>query len=354
MTTHRLQESLVQKLEWLVDIPSVTRQEKTLADTLEKRLRALSTHTVTRWRDGLIALPRDGGVKLALAGHLDTVPPSLEQERTRRNGLVYGCGTTDMKAGLAVMLEFLEQYPLSPVAHIFYDREEGPVVENGLKPLLGTVDLPKVPTIVLEPTNGEVQVGCVGSFHVDVTFFGKRAHAARPWQGENAIFLALPLLEYLSKRPPDEVVVHGQTFRQVITPTILSTHQLANAVPGETTINLNVRFAPGSDPESLIEEIRKQAGERAQVQLKDLAPAGAVCHSDPVLKPWIERESLVVTPKQAWTDVAQLSELGFPAVNFGPGDPSQAHQPNEWCPESGLVFCYQKLSSLLTSLERVP
>lgn len=350
MSDNDLTERLVQKLEWFVDCPSETRQEKVLADLLQDRLAALDTHQVSRWRDGLVAVPRGITPKLAMAGHLDTVTCSAEQERCRREGRVYGCGTSDMKAGLAVMLEFLERYPQSPVAHIFYDREEGPIVENGLKPLMQSVNLPKVPTIVLEPTTGEVQVGCVGSFHLDVTFRGKRAHAARPWQGENALYLALPLLSALSERAPQEIVVAGQTFRQVITPTILETHRLANAVPGEVTINLNIRFAPGSSPEALIEEVKGLAGPKAEVTLKDLAPAGAVCHDDPILAPWIQSQGLAVTPKQAWTDVAQLCELGFPAVNFGPGEPAQAHQPNEWCPEDGLTFCYKKLEALVASL----
>lgn len=345
-----IRESLVQKLEWLVDVPSVTRDEKALADLLQKRLEGLSSHSVTRWRDGLVVMPRDREVKFAMAGHLDTVPPSKEQQRTRRDGRVYGCGTSDMKAGLAVMLECLEHYPNSPVAHIFYDREEGPIVENGLKPLVGSVEIPRVPTVVLEPTSGEVQVGCVGSFHLHVIFRGKRAHAARPWQGENALYLALPLLDYLSRRAADEIVIHQQTFRQVITPTILTTHSLANAVPGEVTINLNIRFAPGVDPRGLIEEVEQNAGAAAEVILRDIAPAGEVCHNHPLFQPWIEREALVVSPKQAWTDVAQLCEMGFPAVNFGPGEPSQAHQPNEWCPEEGLVFCYDKLQSLIAEL----
>ena len=340
-------EALVKKLEWFVDQASVTREEKALADTLEQRVSRSLHHRVHRWRDGLVVLPKVGQPRLLLAGHLDTVPPSAEQTRRREQGRVYGCGTSDMKAGLAVMLEVLEEYPEEPVGYIFYDREEGPVVENGLKPLLKSVDVAKVPTIVLEPTSGEVQVGCVGSFHLDVTFRGKRAHAARPWQGENALYLAAPFLQYLSGREPDEIVVHGQTFRQVITPTILTTHTLSNAVPGAVTINLNVRFAPGTDPETLIAEVRDQAGSKAEVVLKDLALAGLVCHDDPVFASWIEAESLEVMPKQAWTDVAQLTELGFPAVNFGPGEPSQAHQPDEWCPEAGLTFCFDKILALL-------
>ena len=96
--------------------------------------------------------------------------------------------------------------------------------------------------------------------------------------------------------------------------------------------------------------MKREAGPKAEVILKDLALAGKVCHDDPVLAPWIEREELVVAPKQAWTDVAQLTDLGFPAVNFGPGEPAQAHQPNEWCPEDGLVFCYQQLEKLIEGI----
>lgn len=342
-------ESLVEKLEWFVDQPSVTREEKALADNLQSRLAKWDQFKIHRWRDGLVAVPKDKQPAFLMAGHTDTVPPSSAQTRKRENGRVYGCGTSDMKAGLAVMLEVLENFPDAPVGYIFYDREEGPIVENGLRPLLESIELPKAPTIVLEPTNGEIQVGCVGSFHLDVVFQGKRAHAARPWQGENALYLAAPLLTYLSQREPDEIVVHGQTFRQVITPTILTTHTLANAVPGEVTINLNVRFAPGSSHEELIEEVKREAGPKAEVILKDLAPSGAVCSDDPTLAPWIEAEGLVVAPKQAWTDVAQLTAMGFPAVNFGPGEPAQAHQPDEWCPEEGLLFCYEKVLKLLKS-----
>ena len=342
-----LLERLVGKLEWFVDQPSVTREEKAIADNLERRLGEFKNHKIIRWRDGLALLPLSGDPKLLLAGHLDTVPPSSTQTRRRENGRVYGCGTSDMKAGLAVMLELCEQYPDSPTGYIYYDREEGPIVENGLAPLMEELGLSGIPSIVLEPTNGEIQVGCVGSAHADVTFHGKRAHSARPWQGENALYAALPLLNYLSERQPEEIEVGGQIFRQVITPTILTTHQLSNAVPGEITINLNFRFAPGQSHQAIIDEIAKQAGPKATVTVKDVALAGEVCHTHPALAPWIAECGLTVAPKQAWTDVAQLTERGFPAVNFGPGEPAQAHQPDEWCPEDGLVFCYQNLEKLM-------
>lgn len=341
-----LQRRLVNKLEWLVDMPSVTRDEKLIADAVEARLKQAGTHELFRWRHGLLATPKGQTSKLMLVGHLDTVPPSDQQTRRRVDGRVYGCGTSDMKAGCAVMLELMESRPDHNATYLFYDREEGPITENGLRPLLEQVTTRGIPSIVLEPTTGEVQVGCVGSFHLKVTFQGVRAHAARPWHGRNALYLALPLLNYLSEREPDEVVRGGQIFRQVITPTIVDGPWLRNAVPGELSINLNVRYAPGCEPQALIDEVTRVAGEHATVVLDDMAEAGDVCHEHPSLAPWIAQRELVVAPKQAWTDVAQLTACGFPAVNFGPGEPAQAHQPDEWCEEAPLVTCYEHLLAL--------
>ena len=342
-----MSDTLLQTLEWLVDIASPTRQEQEIADRLEERLAHVTDYRARRWRHGFLVTPKGRAPRFMLVGHLDTVPPSPQQTRRRVDGRVYGCGTSDMKAGVAVMLELLERHPEAPVAYLFYDREEGPITENGLCPLLDMLETPALPSIVLEPTNNEIQVGCVGSFHVDVHFEGVRSHAARPWQGRNAIYEALPLLTYLADRPPDDITVDGQTFRQVITPTIMTTPSLANAVPGEANVNLNIRFAPGVDYRTLLEEVRGQAGPRATLHLKDVAPAGAVCHTHPSLAPWIAAQGLTVTPKQAWTDVAQLTARGFPAVNFGPGEPAQAHQPDEWTPEDALGVCYQQLRVLL-------
>ncbi len=343
-----LTERLVEKLEWLVDIPSVTRDEQAIADLMEHRLRQSPDHTVERWRHGFLVTPKNRPATHMLVGHLDTVPPSPQQTRRRENGRIYGCGTSDMKAGVAVMLEIFESRPEVSAAYLYYDREEGPLTENGLAPLLDLVKEP-IPSIVLEPTNGEIQVGCVGSFHLDVTFAGVRAHAARPWQGRNAIYESLALLEYLAQRQPDEMEVDGQIFRQVITPTIMTTPTLSNAVPSEAKINLNVRFGPGSDSEALIREVKDRAGPHATVTLKDLAPAGDVCHRHPQLAPWIDSRQLKVAPKQAWTDVAQLTQKGFPAVNYGPGEPAQAHQLDEWTPIDQLAPCYLNLLALLNA-----
>ncbi|MDQ7055344.1 MAG: hypothetical protein Q9M89_02110 [Persephonella sp.] len=72
---------------------------------------------------------------------------------------------------------------------VFYEKEEGPYIENGLEPLLTDYDILQKADIAfaLEPTDNKVQVGCLGTLHASIIFKGKRAHSARPWQGENAI-----------------------------------------------------------------------------------------------------------------------------------------------------------------------
>jgi succinyl-diaminopimelate desuccinylase len=51
-------------------------------------------------------------------------------------------------------------------------------------------------------------------------------------------------------------------------------------------------------------------------------------------------------PKQAWTPVAEFSRAGLDAVNFGPGDPAQAHAREESVEVSALVRSFRVLSEL--------
>ena len=77
-------------------------------------------------------------------------------------------------------------------------------------------------------------------------------------------------------------------------------------------------------------------------------PPGAVARSHPLIARWIERCGLVPEPKQAWTDVARMTAIGIPAVNFGPGDPAQAHQAGEWVAVAALDEGLRTLERLVT------
>jgi succinyl-diaminopimelate desuccinylase len=337
----------------LCRIPSETGSERRIADFVEAHCRpALPGGRIERIGNSVVATPaagpKPGGAPtVALVGHLDTVRCAAEQRYEISNGRVYGCGASDMKAGVATMLILLEQWRelrgASPV-WVFYDREEGPYAENGLEPVLESGVLPPIDlALVLEPTDRTLQLGCMGVLNAWLRVRGKRAHSARPWQGENALYRALPLLERLSGLDRREVRFGELSFYEVITATQAATHNSQNVVPDVFELNLNCRFAPGRTIEQAIAEVRELVGSDADLEIRDAAPAGAVYLDHPLLEAWRRAERLEVAPKQAWTDVARLTERGIAAVNFGPGETAQAHQADEWCSIESLEYAYAAL-----------
>jgi succinyl-diaminopimelate desuccinylase len=198
--------------------------------------------------------------------------------------------------------------------------------------------------LVPEPTAAALEVGCVGTAHVEVTFSGTSAHAARPWQGENALTRAGEFLTELHERPAAERVVEGLIFYEVLTPTVARGGHAKNVVPDSFRINVNYRFAPGKDLEDVKRLFEDLLDGSATYEVVDFAPSGPVNLENPLLQELIET-GLEVRPKQAWTDVARFSERGVAAANFGPGLPSQAHKENEYAELPLLEECYTHLAS---------
>jgi succinyl-diaminopimelate desuccinylase len=338
---------------FLCAIPSETGNEREIADWVEGRCRELAGGAaVTRIGNSVVCEPERGEAgggrpTVALVGHLDTVRCAEGQPTEVRDGRVYGCGASDMKAGVAVMLALLERWREMRAARavwIFYDREEGPAEENGLEPVLQGGVLPALDlALVLEPTDQSLQLGCMGSLHASVVVPGVRAHSARPWQGENAVYRAIPLLERLRDRERREVRFGDLTYYEVMVVTGAATRNSANVVPDALLLNVNVRFAPGNTAEAAEAELRALLGDGVEVEITDRAPAGAVHLDHPLIEPWRRRERLPIRTKQAWTDVARFTERGIPAVNFGPGETAQAHQAGEWCSIESLEFAYGAL-----------
>jgi succinyl-diaminopimelate desuccinylase len=353
-----LRERLLEDLLWFLERPSVTGQEKPLCDDLEARVSRLAGWEAGRVANNLVVSraepdgPRD---RLVFAGHLDTVPEPQGGLPVRAEGeRVYGRGASDMKAGDAVMLALLENLPwegswAEPV-FVFYEREEGPYAENGLEAVFAEVPevLDADLALVLEPTAGALEVGCVGTAQVEVTFKGESAHSARPWQGKNAITAAGAFLEELHDREVEEVVVEGLTFYEVLVPTLARGGRARNVVPDEFWINVNHRFPPGKGIEDVRRIFEELLGGSAGYEIVDYAPSGPVELDNPLLQRLIETETgLEVRPKQAWTDVARFAQRGVAAANFGPGLPAQAHQESEYAEISLLEGCYERLTSFL-------
>jgi succinyl-diaminopimelate desuccinylase len=240
-----------------------------------------------------------------------------------------------MKGGLAVMLALIEDLDLDTLRHdlawVFYDAEEGPFDGSGLGPLLEAVDWLKEVDLAfcLEPSDNVVQVGCVGTLHARVTFHGRSAHSARPWQGENAVHKAGSLLQDLAALAPRDVDCGGHIFKEVMSITQAKGGRARNVVPESFEMNLNYRFAPNRTLAEACAQVESLVAGRADVVIVDQSPAGRVVTDNPHFQEFVAQTGVSVTSKQAWTDVARLAQVGVDAVNFGPGNSPQAHQAGE-------------------------
>jgi succinyl-diaminopimelate desuccinylase len=344
--------TLLDSLIEIVNIPSVTRSEDELCTWLHDRYKDRYP-TVRIGNSLIVGAPEPGVDFVVLYGHTDTVPVQGEWEARIDVDTLVGLGTSDMKAGLAVMMELLDngvREDSGSLVCVFYDAEEGPAAGNGLEEVLNTApwlidaDL----SIVLEPTDLNMELGCNGVLNADVIFKGSTSHSARPWMGENAVTKAGEWLAEMHAREPELVDIGGLEYREVFSVTKAEGGIANNIIPGEFVINLNHRFPPIYSIEQAEERLREVAAPADEIVIKDRAPSGSVDldHAGVQrLDALIGRERLA---KQGWTDVARLTSRGAVAVNYGPGLVAQAHQVGEYVPIENMNTVYDVLEKFLT------
>lgn len=294
--------------------------------------------------DGEVLLAGDPGAPVVLAGHVDTVPAQGNLPGRIEGGAVHGLGASDMKGGIAVMVELARAG--IPARYLFFTREEVPVAESPLPALFATGQLADAGlAVVLEPTDGILHAGCLGNLQARVDFHGESAHSARPWTGVNAIHELVRGLAGLVELEPLDVELDGLVYREVVSAVRVGGGLAANVVPAEASVELNFRYAPG------------RSREEAETRLRELVVHGDVTvlanspSAPPALRnPLVETlRALVpeVAPKQAWTPVAQFAEQGIDAINYGPGATAYAHRRDEQIPVAGLERCYETVAAFL-------
>jgi succinyl-diaminopimelate desuccinylase len=337
---------LAQRTLELVNIPSPSRSEQAL---LAHVAGAVSLPLTYRTAEALLfATERTGLPLVLLAGHLDTVPEQGNLPGQIEDGWVAGLGASDMKGGLAVMLELANWAATVPqlgcdLAFLFFVREELPGDESALPrvfaeaPLVLESDL----VVMLEPTDGEIHAGCLGNLNATLVFRGESAHSARPWQGVNAIALAVEGLAPVVAVPPLEVEVDGLTFVEVLSATRIGGGVADNVVPDRVEVRLNYRYAPNRTPEDAVARLRELVG--AEVEVTGNSPPAHVAAESPLVRRLREAGGLAVEPKQAWTPVAEFAGQGLDAVNFGPGATRYAHRRDERVEIAALDRCYAAL-----------
>ena len=315
-----------------MNIPSPSRQEDAL---LAHVAGAVSLPLTYRTDEALLfATERTGRPLVLLAGHLDTVPSQDNLPGLIEDGWVVGLGASDMKGGLAVMVELANWAAGRPelgcdLGFLFFVREELSAEESALPrvfaeaPLVLQSDL----VVMLEPTDTAIHAGCLGNLNATLVFHGESAHSARPWQGVNAIALAVEGLAPVVAATPLEVEVDGLTFVEVLTATQISGGVADNVVPDRVEVRLNYRYAPNRTREEAEARLRELVG--SEVQVTSNSPPAHVAAESPLVRGLRAAGDLGLEPKQAWTPVAEFAAQGLDAVNFGPGATRYAHRRDE-------------------------
>ncbi len=323
----------------LVDVPSESRRERAVMDLA----RTLAPGPVL-YDDGECLLVGNSAAPVVLAGHVDTVPAQGNLPGRIDDGAVHGLGASDMKGGIAVMLELARAGV--PARYLFFTREEIPVEESPLPALFETGLLEDAQlAVVLEPTDVILHAGCLGNIQALVAYRGESAHSARPWTGVNAIHEAVRGLENVVRLEPLDVEHDGLVFREVVSAVRIEGGIAANVIPDRAMVELNFRYAPGRSRDEAEERLRSLVP-RGELEILSNSPAALPALRNPLV---VRLRELVpqVSPKQAWTPVAQFAERGIDAVNFGPGATAYAHRRDEQVPIANLERCYETLRTFL-------
>ncbi|WP_182883455.1 succinyl-diaminopimelate desuccinylase [Microbispora sp. H10949] len=335
----------------LVDIESVSGAEKALADAIEEALRALPHLTVLRDGDAVVARTDLGRAeRVVIAGHIDTVPVAGNLPSRTEDGMLYGCGTSDMKSGVAVQLKLcLLAAPNRDLTFVFYDCEEIEAERSGLLRLTRTHPewLAGDFAVVMEPTDGLIEGGCQGTLRAEITVKGVRAHSARSWEGVNAVHGIAPVLDRLVRYEPRSPLVDGLRFREGLNAVGVRGGVAGNVIPDECVVTVNYRFAPDRTIEEAFAHVC-EVFDGFDVRLTDGSPGARPGLNDPVAAAFAAAIGGTPRAKLGWTDVARFSALGMPAVNCGPGNPDVAHTAGESVSLAKIVESERRMTEWLT------
>jgi succinyl-diaminopimelate desuccinylase len=207
-----------------------------------------------------------------------------------------------------------------------------------------------IPTLLLEPSDGQVEGGCQGTLRVLLRLSGQRAHSARSWAGANAIHAAAPVLQRLAGYEPRRPVIDGLEYHEGLNAVRIAAGVAGNVIPDECVVTVNYRYAPDRDEDEAVSHLREvfEGCGVAEFTVDDHSPGALPGLSHPAARAFIEAVGGEPRPKFGWTDVSRFSALGVPAVNYGPGEPNLAHKRDERVETAKILHCEERLRAWLS------
>lgn len=342
----------------VLDIKSVSGEEKDLADFIEKWIADLNNFDCKRFGNCLVAKTdvKKLQKRFILAGHIDTVPISTKTNNFPSfiddNNNVWCRGSVDMKAGIAVMLTLMKLVDKnidllkSNITFVFYDNEEVEAKKNGLGIIVSQYPdlLQADAAILLEPTDNYIEGGCNGTLRFDISIKGKTSHSARPYKGDNAIHKLNGIIQILNewnKSNPHLITVDDLEYLESLNAVKIEGGIATNMIPDLVKVHINYRFAPNKTVDQAKEYLLNvfdslhllDNSSDYQIEWIDESSGARPGLNNPTIKGFVEFATSItqkqVKAKYGWTDVARFYSLNIPALNFSPGDPNLCHADNE-------------------------
>jgi succinyl-diaminopimelate desuccinylase len=302
-------------------------------------------------RTGLIALVpgKQSKLPLVFTGHLDTVPlgeapwESSPLGAEIKNGRLTGRGASDMKSGVAAMTVAALQLVREPhrqgdVVLVYTAGEE--TGSEGAFQIKESGELPGEAggVVVAEPTGNIPLLGHKGALWLECMAEGKSAHGSMPDLGDNAIYkaarAAASLADFFS-----QAEAHPQLGKPTVNVGTFTGGSKINMVPDSARFSVDLRSVPGLDHTTLLETVKRHLG--PDIEIRPLIDLHGISTSPD--DPWIRQALDIMAgiqgrrPEPGYVNYFTDASVLTPAMNnpptllLGPGEPSQAHQTNEYC-----------------------
>ncbi len=323
-------QEAVELLREMISIPSHSRDEKAVADMIEKWLVA---HGATPQRIGnniILQGEREAGrPTILLNSHIDTVKPAAgytidPYTPTLEGDTLYGLGSNDAGASVVSLLCAYSQLTQeSQPYNLIYacTAEEEVSGKNGIElilPTLGDIDL----AIVGEPTQMQMAVAEKGLMVLDCTAKGKSGHAARN-EGINAIYEAMKDIEWFRTYTFPRVSEYLGAVKMSVTMIEAGTQH--NVVPDTCKYVVDVRVNEKYSNSELLELIKGEV--KSEVKERSTRLNSSAIDSRHAIVQRGESLGLSCFGSPTMSDQALMP---FTSIKIGPGDSARSHTANEY------------------------
>jgi len=342
----------VDLLKQLISIPSVSGEENQAADFLEFTLKE-KKYFPKRKGNNIWALSPDWHDRkptILLNSHIDTVKPVAGWTKDpflplEEDGKLFGLGSNDAGASVVSLLQTFSILTQTRQENNFIflaSCEEEISGKNGVESVLP--ELPKIDLgIVGEPTSMQPAIAEKGLLVLDGVVYGKAGHAARE-EGENAIYKAIPVIEWFrNKRFPEISPLLGQVKMTV---TGIQAGTQHNVIPGECRFTVDIRTNEFYENKALFEAISGACG--AEVRARSFRLNSSRIEPE---HPVIQRAIALGMQPFGSPTLSDQTFMNFPSMKIGPGESARSHTANEFIFPAEIDNAINRYVALLSSLK---